>query len=170
MMKFQIARCDAYHINEILSIQSEAFESMEHPEWLRENTKEMLLDCLGFPHVTVGAFSNSVMSGFAILFKGEKTDENLGLTLGFSGDELKSIANFKLVIVRPMFRGHSLQRILMTELERIAKDEDIKLLCTTVHPDNIASKISIEKSNYIFAKRTTKYGGLLRDIYYKSLE
>lgn len=169
MMRFAFLECAPVHIDEILAIQEDAFAHMEHPDWLRRNPREMLLACLGPPHVTVGAFVGTLIAGFAILYFGERTEENLGRSLGFSGEALPDIANFKLAIVRPQYRGHSLQRCLAAELETIARQRGVKLLCATVHPGNVASRVSMERSGYRFAKQLIKYGGLQRDLYCKEL-
>ena len=87
--------------------------------------------------------------------------------LGLEG-EYKS-ANQKLFLVREGCRGLGLQRKLIREVEKIAMARGYNLLCTTVAPNNDYSINNFLKEGYVYAKTEEKYGGLVRNLYYKVL-
>ena len=78
-------------------------------------------------------------------------------------------ANQKLFLVREAYRGLGLQRKLIREVEKIARERGFNILCTTVAPNNSFSINNFLKEGYVYAKTELKYGGLERNLYYKLL-
>ena len=78
-------------------------------------------------------------------------------------------ANQKLFLVREGYRGLGLQRKLIREVEQLAVQRGFNLLCTTCAPNNNYSINNFLKEGYRFAKTEEKYGGLIRNLYYKKL-
>lgn len=167
--EFEFKKCEMKDLDAICKIQEIAFENLENTNLLRRNTKEMLEKCLNDPHYTLGAFHNGNLVAFAILYDGQKTVENIGLDIGIDGDELNAVANVKLVIVLPNYRGNGLQNKLVFQLEQIAKFKGKKLLCATVSPENIYSIKNFEKLGYKVNTQKEKYNGLVRNIYCKEI-
>jgi hypothetical protein len=54
-------------------------------------------------------------------------------------------------------------------VEKIAVARGYNLLCTTVSPNNDFSINNFLKEGYQYAKTEEKYGGLMRNLYYKVL-
>ncbi len=162
-------RCDEKSIDEICHIQDVAFEHLEDKSLLRRNSKEMLLDCLRDPHYTLGAYYKEKLIAFAVLFDAGETQENIGLDLEMTKEELNESINMKLIIVLPEYRGNGLQNKLMLMLEKEAVKRGKKYICATVSPDNSYSSNNFIKSGYEFKITKTKYGGLKRNIYCKTL-
>ena len=168
--EFSYSVCSPECIDEICKIQNEAFDVMQgNTDILRRNSREMLLECLKEPHYTIGAYHNGKLIGFAVLYVPDAGKENLGKDIGLDDKDLDKVANIKLVIVRPDYRGNGLQKILTDKLEDEAKRKGFKVLCVTVSPDNIFSRRNIEESGYIFHSQKLKYDNLLRNIYYKNI-
>ena len=164
---FSIRECSPDNIEEILQIQDETFESLPSLDFLRKNTPEMLLECLSQPHHTIGAWHKSKLVAFAVLFIPEKnSSEDLSKCLkGVDFEGIKP-ANFKLCIVRPTYRGNSLQFHLGSALEHFAANAGVGLLCGTAYPKNIYSINNLVKLGYIYNQTLEKYG-LERNLYYK---
>jgi GNAT superfamily N-acetyltransferase len=78
-------------------------------------------------------------------------------------------ANQKLFLVRDRYRGLGLQRRLIREVEKTAVARGYNLLCTTVAPNNDFSINNFLKEGYVYVKTEMKYGGLVRNLYYKVL-
>ncbi len=167
--EFEFKKCDIKDLDAICQIQEIAFENLENTNLLRRNTKEMFEKCLDNPHYTLGAFHNGKLVAFAILYDGQKTAENIGFDIGIDGDELNTVANVKLIIVLPDYRGNGLQNKLISQLEQIAKLKGKKVLCSTVSPENIYSIKNFEKLGYEFNTQKEKYNGLVRNIYCKEI-
>lgn len=167
--EFEFKKLSCEFVDELCKIQEEAFEVMADDSLLRRNSKESLASCLDEPHYTIGAFYNGVLAGFAVLFDPELSNENIALDAGFSEDEARETVNFKLVIVRPQYRGNGLHLDFLVKLEEIAKQKGFKKIFATVSPNNEHSKNNFLKSGYVFHSQKVKYGGLVRNIYYKDI-
>lgn len=168
-MEFTFKRCGTEHLGDLLAIQEEAFALLEDDRLLRRNTEEMLASCLREPHITVGVFDGEEMAAFGILYIAGDSAENLGRKIGFEGEEMLATANYKLVIVRPRYRGKGLQRTLAGLLEDEARKLGYRHICSSVSPYNQYSARNFEKAGYERRGRAVLYGGLERDIFYKSL-
>lgn len=167
--EFEFKKCSLQDLDEICQIQEEAFDAMDDDSLLRRNSRESLQICLNEPHYTLGAFHGGTLAGFAVLFDPKMTDENIALDAGFSEDVAKCTVNFKLVIVRPFYRGNSLQTEFIERLECLAKEKGFKNMFATVSPNNEHSKNNFLKSGYVFHSQKVKYNGLIRNIYYKNI-
>lgn len=164
---FEIRICTTDHFSDIIRIQDEAFDALSSPDLLRRNTDEMLMDCLNPPHVTIGAWYNGELAGISILYyPGDDESDNLSLYLKNVDTKGLKSANYKLCIVKPKYRGNSLQYELGKILEQMAVKSGVKLMCATVHPDNIYSINNVLKLGFIYNRTLTKYG-LERNLYYK---
>jgi RimJ/RimL family protein N-acetyltransferase len=153
-------------LNDILLLQKETIASLPSPEILRENTAEMLSECLAPPHYTVGAWYNGVFVGFSVLYYPHDDAENLSLSLeGVDLTGLKT-ANNKLCIVREGYRGNALQYHLGKMLEQHAKNSGTNLLCATVSPKNQYSINNMLRLGFRYNRTLMKYG-FERNLYYK---
>lgn len=166
---FEFKKCTLNDLDEICLIQEEAFKVMDDDSLLRRNSREALAACLFEPHYTLGAFYKEKLAGFAVLFDPKLTSENIALGAGFSEDIAKETVNFKLVIVRPSYRGNGLQTAFIEKLDKKAREKGFKKIFATVSPDNEFSKNNFIKNGYVFHSQKEKYGGLLRNIYYKDI-
>jgi len=167
LSKFTIKKCSLTHLDDILLIQSKAFEDLPSANLLRKNTDQTLAECLSSPHVTMGAWYNDRMAAFSILYYPYTDKENLSLSLeGIDVVGVKS-ANNKLCIVSREFRGNSLQYELGRRLEAFAVASGTKLMCATVSPDNIYSYRNIIRLGFIYNKTLIKYEEYVRDLFYK---
>lgn len=164
--EFTIKKCTAEDLDEIVKIQTEALAGLPSADILRENTIEMLKECLAPPHYTVGAWYGDVLAGFSVLYYPQDDKENLAINLqGVDIDGLKN-ANNKLCIVRQEFRGNALQYELGLIVERHAVETGIKVLCATVSPKNRYSMNNMSRLGYKYNRTLEKYG-FERNLYYK---
>lgn len=162
--KFLIKPCTEEDLSKILDIQEQTFKQLGETDILRRNTPEMLQECLKFPHVTLGAWHNGDLAAFSVLYFPEE-EENLAKLLD-NEDTLNLVsANYKLCIVKSEYRGNSLQYLLGTELIKIARERNVKLLCCTASPHNPYSIKNIEKMGFKYNKTLQKYG-FERNLYY----
>lgn len=168
--EFVFKKCNENFADELCKIQDEAFEAMNDTSLLRRNSRDALCACLKEPHYTLGAFHNGELSGFAVLFDPLLTSENIALSVGYPENEAKETVNFKLVIVRPKYRGNGLQTEFIIRFEEIAREKGFKKIFATVSPDNEYSKNNFLKNGFVFHSQKVKYGGLVRNIYYKDIQ
>ena len=86
-------------------------------------------------------------------------------------DELSSSIEMDNAGVLPKYRGNHLQEYLLLKAESIMKERDngIKYSYATVHPDNLASLKTLEKTGYKKYKEKLMYGVKIRYIMRKEL-
>ncbi len=166
--KIIVRQCGIEHLDDILQIQDETFETLESSELLRKNTPEMLSECLQAPHITLGAWYENQLIAFSVLYYPHSSEESLCDYL--ENVEYKGLkdANYKLCIVREKYRGNSLQYILGKKLDEYAVKSGAGIICATASPHNLHSIRNIEKMGYIYNRTLNKYG-LVRNLYYKFL-
>lgn len=97
-------------------------------------------------------------------------ENHFGSMLGFSEKDLPWIANMKLVIVLPEYRGNGLQKRLMNAVIASAKKRKFRGLYSTAHPENIYSIRNLVETGFIFQKPVIAYEeALSRNLYYREL-
>lgn len=97
------------------------------------------------------------------------SEENLGYDLGWSEEKLLAAAHMESAAVKQAHRGHGLQVRLMQEAEERLRAAGYGYALATVHPDNLASLRSMERTGYQIGATKEKYGGKLRYILWKAL-
>ena len=167
MSEFRLVRNE--ELEKILQLQETCFAAINEPEWLRRNSRETVELCLKKPNYALGYFDGEKLAAIGILQICGQSEENLGHQLGYEGEKLNEVGNMKLVLVDPAYRGRRLQHQLMDRCEEYARQQRLKVLAATVHPDNVYSVRNVERCGYGFHSQHRKYGGLIRNLYYKNL-
>ena len=161
----ELRRCQSSDLQAIIDLNEAIYAALPDKSVLRHNSPEMIASCLEEPNVTLGIWDGSVLVAIGMLYVPLCLEEDHFHDLDLQGD-YKS-ANQKLFLVRESYRGQGLQRRLIREVEKVAVARGFNLLCTTVAPNNDFSINNFLKEGYVYAKTEEKYGGLLRNLYYK---
>ena len=165
MMQLRI--CQSSDFQDIVDLNETVYAALPDKSVLRHNSPEMIASCLEEPNVTLGIWDDDLLVAIGMLYVPQCVEEDHFHDLDLHGD-YKS-ANQKLFLVRGGYRGLGLQRKLIREVEKIALARGYNLLCTTVAPNNDFSINNFLKEGYRYAKTEMKYGGLVRNLYYKVL-
>ena len=163
----ELRRCRPSDLLAVIDLNETVYSALPDKSILRHNTPEMIASCLAEPNVTLGIWEGDTLIAVGMLYVPQCIEEDHFHDLGLEG-EYKS-ANQKLFLVREGYRGLGLQRKLIREVEKIAIARGYNLLCTTVAPNNGFSINNFLKEGYVYAKTEEKYGGLVRNLYYKVL-
>ena len=163
----QLRQCQPADLQVIIDLNEAIYAALPDKSVLRHNSPEMIASCLEEPNVTLGVWDGDLLVAIGMLYVPQCIEEDHFHDLGLQGD-YKS-ANQKLFLVRDRYRGMGLQRILIREVEKTAIARGYNLLCTTVAPNNNFSINNFLKEGYVYAKTEMKYGGLVRNLYYKVL-
>ena len=166
-MKMKIRKCLSSDLQAIIELNETIYAALPDKSILRHNSHEMIASCLEEPNVTLGVWDDNLLVAIGMLYVPQCLEEDHFHDLGLQGN-FKS-ANQKLFLVREGYRGLGLQRNLIREVEQIAMERGYNLLCTTVAPNNTFSINNFLKEGYIYAKTEEKYGGLMRNLYYKRI-
>ena len=163
----QLRPCQLSDLQAVIDLNEAIYSALPDKSILRHNSPEMIASCIEEPNVTLGIWEGDTLIAIGMLYVPQCVEEDHFHDLGLGGD-YKS-ANQKLFLVREGYRGLGLQRKLIREVEKIAMARGYNLLCTTVAPNNDFSINNFLKEGYVFAKTEEKYGGLMRNLYYKVL-
>ena len=163
----QLRQCQPADLQVIIDLNEAIYAALPDKSVLRHNSPEMIASCLEEPNVTLGVWDGDLLVAIGMLYVPQCIEEDHFHDLGLQGD-YKS-ANQKLFLVRDRYRGLGLQRTLIREVEKTAIARGYNLLCTTVAPNNNFSINNFLKEGYVYAKTEMKYGGLVRNLYYKVL-
>lgn len=163
----QLRQCQPADLQVIIDLNEAIYAALPDKSVLRHNSPEMIASCLEEPNVTLGVWDGDLLVAIGMLYVPQCIEEDHFHDLDLQGD-YKS-ANQKLFLVRDRYRGLGLQRILIREVEKTAIARGYNLLCTTVAPNNDFSINNFLKEGYVYAKTEMKYGGLVRNLYYKVL-
>ena len=163
----QLRPCQPSDLQAVIDLNETIYSALPDKSILRHNAPEMIASCLEEPNVTLGIWEDDMLIAVGMLYVPQCIEEDHFHDLGLEG-EYKS-ANQKLFLVREGYRGLGLQRKLIREVEKIAIAKGYNLLCTTVAPNNDFSINNFLKEGYVYAKTEKKYGGLVRNLYYKVL-
>jgi GNAT superfamily N-acetyltransferase len=163
----QLRQCQPTDLQVIIDLNEAIYAALPDKSVLRHNSPEMIASCLEEPNVTLGVWDGDLLVAIGMLYVPQCIEEDHFHDLDLQGD-YKS-ANQKLFLVRDRYRGLGLQRTLIREVEKTAIARGYNLLCTTVAPNNDFSINNFLKEGYVYAKTEMKYGGLVRNLYYKVL-
>lgn len=163
----QLRRCTLADFQAVIELNEMVYSALQDKTILRYNSPEMIASCLEEPNVTLGIWEGEVLVAIGMLYVPQCLEEDHFHALGLQGDYRS--ANQKLFLVREGYRGLGLQRKLIREVEKLAVARGYNLLCTTVAPNNTFSINNFLKEGYVYATTEVKYGGLMRNMYYKVL-
>ncbi|MDP2642560.1 MAG: GNAT family protein [Candidatus Peregrinibacteria bacterium] len=155
----------------ILDLQDFVCESLPDKTLLIPASEQFLSNHLEVKQGAVyGIFHKNELIAYSILHFPGNDEDNLGVDIGLSKDELNKVAHLEIQMVHPDFRGNNFQNILNDVMLKEAKEKGYLHLLCTVSPDNIVSHKNLEKIGMIVMKTKFKYGGNKRDIMYMRLK
>lgn len=159
-----IRLCTPADLDDIMKLQERICACIPEPALFVATCREENASYLAEPNVIFGTYDHDRLIAYASLaFPGEASD-NLGWDLGWNADTVRRCAKLDTIVVDPNYRGHGLQRTLITHCLSYAKapDPDCFVL-TTVSPANTYSLRNMQSKGFQILKRMIKYGG--RDRY-----
>lgn len=164
---FCLRKCMVQDIDKVYHLQGMVINGLKNKEVLRENTKDMFVQCVKEPNLTLGVYDGGELAAAAILVVKQEKEEDLSLDL--EKHKVVFAANLKLVMVKQEYRGNGFQKALMWLLEKYAYNCGITHLCTTVSGKNYYSLNNIKALDYEYDHSAIKYGGLSREVYVKDI-
>lgn len=156
------------YLNKIMELQDRIFNSLENKSFFAKTEKFEFEDIINKSGEVIGVVTeNDELIAFGAMVKPELKDFNLGYDLNFDNKKLMEIAHIESTVVHPDFRGNRLQKMLVQNLEEIAKEKECDIFCATVAPNNEFSLNTLLKLDYKIVLEKEKYGGLKRYILIK---
>ena len=116
--------------------------------------------------VIVSTYHEKII-GFLIVRIPGKNEDNLGRDINLDTASLDKVAHMESVAVLKEYCGNGLQRTMISEAEKVLKDQNYKYAMATVFPENVVSLNNFLKLGYQIKLTKKKYGGLERNILLK---
>lgn len=161
----------------IVTLMQEAFSLLPDSSWYVADDEDFVYRHIIKSGFVLNGFWEDAIAGFLMVRIPREEEDNLGYSLISKWEiqnlnptfELLKTAHIESTAVRPIFRGHQIQKQLIAEAVTILKRQNFHHLMATVHPDNKASLISFQKNDFQIISTVKKYGGLNRHILYRPL-
>ncbi|QGT99849.1 hypothetical protein SYNTR_1256 [Candidatus Syntrophocurvum alkaliphilum] len=154
----------------IMQLQDTVIESLKNKEYYMPITIEELENGLIEKGETIGLFINDELYAACSILNEIDYEENMGLELNFSNEDLTLVAQLHFSLVHNALRGHNLQQKLATILaERAHKIKGSRYIFTTVSPYNYPSIKTVTSMGLQIAKLCEMYYGWDRYVVYKDV-
>ena len=149
------------NLDEYLVFYKLVKDSMEHPEWLGDFTKEELEFLLC--KIWVYKDNSHIVCSMMFIPASEKAISKMELDYSF-----EETAELGPIMVHPNNLGNGLSYQMLQVFDKYLLDNNYKYSATTVHPDNIFCIRNVEKDNFeYYITKEFKRG--IRNIYKKEL-
>lgn len=155
---------------EIIKLILDVKSGMLHPEWFAVDEtylRETLSDEKAWIFEATDQCAKTV--SILVALYPVPLEDHLGKDAGLPETEWSKAAYIDMAATLPEGRGHHLQLRLMSLAEKHLAKRGVKYLLCTVHPDNTASRKSIERAGFVHQTILRKYGNLLRCVYLKQI-
>lgn len=151
-------------IDSYLEFRKYIKENMKKPEWLRDLSKEDLIDLLNRgSKVWIYYMDNTIVCSMMLI----PADKKLLRKLGVDYDS-QEVADYGSMFVNPKFIGNKLQYQMLNFLDEYCIKQGYKYAVTTIDPNNIYSIRNILNDGFEFYNIKVFTRGV-RNVYLKRL-
>lgn len=167
--EIKVTFADEADVPEIMSIIEKAKSLVPDPEWYCADDEVFVRQHVKEEGFILKATVGDVLAGFLTVRYPKDAEDNLGVYMDFSGDEMQKVAHMETAAVRQDYTGRGIQKLLMAEGEKILHSTNYIHIMGTAHPENIYSVNNFRKLHYEVVAEDRKYGGWPRYVFYKNI-
>ncbi|MGL4774768.1 MAG: GNAT family N-acetyltransferase [Clostridium sp.] len=154
---------DDSHIESIMEIQQEVYNGLDNKELYSPSNEDEFLDYIKREGIILGVTNSSdELIAMGVFIMNGMDSHNYGYDIGISGEELLKVGQIESTIVKPEYRGNSLQLKICEILEELGKEKGTEIMTATASPLNSFSVNTFKKLGYEIVLEKIKYGGLRR--------
>jgi len=133
---YSIRLLDRSHLDDALALQDEVLAPLTPPLPLYHRDRDFFDRSIAETGCMFGAFHSDRLFAYATLLWPGPADNNLGVALGLSEQELPTVAQHAGSAVHPAYRRNALQSRLSALREDLARQAGFEHLCGEVIPGN----------------------------------
>lgn len=159
--RFLVRKCTITDIAAIMALQDEVMDTLTDPDIFVYTTEEEFQETLENDYC-IGAFCVRKMVMFSNMILNRITPRHLGVTLGYSNEQILRSVIYDTTFVTPDYRGFGLQRLAAWFKDKEAKRVGAGEAIATVSPKNPASYRNITANGFAAIAQREMYGGLDR--------
>lgn len=165
-------------LGEVVKLQEYVYEQLPNKQVLYVDTYKEMIEDMRQGAKIIGVYNSTeeLIAYRYVGFPGE-SDRNLGIDIKLPVKELCRVAHLETTVVRPDYRGNSLQSLTLQQAIPLIKDLGYKHLLCTVSPQNFFSLFNVMKNGLKVKALRKKYGsdqsgkdGLWRFILHRDME
>lgn len=158
------------YIDKIMELQKIIIDGLENKELYADTEREEFEEYINGKGKILGCLTeNDELIAMGVYAKKGYDKGNYGYDIELKDEELLSVGQIESTVVREEYRGNKLQRIICEELEKIAIENDTRIVCATASPYNEFSVNTFKNLGYEIKKDKIKYGGLRRYVLVKEI-
>lgn len=165
-------------LRSVVELQQLVYELLPNKQVLYVDTYEDMLEDMKQGAQIIGVHNkNKELIAYRYIGFPGNTDKNLGLDINLPRQELAKVAHLETTVVRPDYRGNSLQSLTLQHSIPLIKEFGYKHLLCTVSPQNFFSLFNVMKNGLKVKALKKKYGieqngkdGLWRFILHRDME
>lgn len=126
-------------LDELLTLQKEVYQSIENKKLYQMRKEEEFIEYLNNNGIFLGVFVNDQLVAARITDVPGLKEHNYGYLLNFPKEKLLKSMHFKIMLVRPKYRGNGLQIRTMRLIEKIFIHKGFQYGLCRISPDNYYS-------------------------------
>ena len=128
-----VSKLNIGNLDDLVSLQDQVLSTLEDPDWLRQNSRDVLKECIE-KYTVLGVYHENQLIATACLIDESYLHQYIDLP------EDSGVMDMKFVYVDDRFRRHGLALALIAAIEDEFAAENITHVLCTIHEENIASK------------------------------
>lgn len=162
----------------VIDLQQYVYDRLPNKNVLYVDTYKDMFDDMKLGAQVIGVYNgNKELIAYRYIGFPGQNDKNLGLDINLPTNELKRVAHLETTVVRPDYRGNSLQSLTLQQAVPLIEELGYRHLLCTVSPQNFYSLFNIMKNGLKIKALKKKYGseengkdGLWRFILHRDIE
>lgn len=133
-------------IDSYLELVTLVKSKMSNPEWLGDFSKDDYISLLNNGSLIKTYQYNGMLIGAGVLIPSTEKD----LSKFLSSDlDYKTVIDYGPQMVHPDYTGNGIQRMIIKDLDLIARSYGYKYALATIHPDNLISINNLLKNDFV---------------------
>ena len=158
------------YLDKIMELQKIIIDGLENKELYADTERKEFEEYIKENGKIIGYVTNdNELIAMGVYAQKGYDKSNYAYDIDLKGEEVLKVAQIESTVVKEDYRGNKLQKIICEELERIAVNNNIEILCATASPYNQFSVNTFINLGYEIKKDKLKYGGLRRYVLVKEI-
>ncbi|MDF2520489.1 MAG: hypothetical protein K0R84_1117, partial [Clostridia bacterium] len=128
----------------VIDLQQYVYDRLPNKNVLYVDTYKDMFDDMKLGAQVIGVYnSNKELIAYRYIGFPGQNDKNLGFDINLPTNELKRVAHLETTVVRPDYRGNSLQSLTLQQAVPLIEELGYRHLLCTVSPQNFYSLFNI---------------------------
>lgn len=170
IVEAKLKELEISYLDKIMELQKIIIDGLENKELYADTEREEFEEYIKENGKIIGYVTNDdELIAMGVYAQKGYDESNYAYDIDLKGEEVLKVAQIESTVVREDYRGNKLQKIICEELETIAVNNNIEILCATASPYNKFSVNTFINLGYKVKKDKLKYGGLRRYVLVKEI-